>query len=397
MSATATPERVAELAERTRAFVRDVCIPAEARFTGHDLPDELRGELQAAAKQAGIFAPHIPVELGGLGLDMRGWAVVFEEAGYSLLGPVALNCAAPDEGNMHLLELVATAEQKDRYLAPARRRRHPLLLRDDRAAPGAGSDPSRSPPPPSAPTAAGSSTGDKWFITGADGAAFAIWRAPREPGRRGATMFLVDADNPGITRRPRDPDASTRACSRAATSRSLRRLLRAGRRRPRRGRRGLPYAQVRLAPARLTHCMRWLGLARRALDVALDRAAERELFGAPLAELGMAQGLIADSVIDLDASRALIRSVAGCSTAGHARSPRVLRCQGVRLRGGVPRRRPRRCSCSVAIGVVHDLPVARFLREIRPFRIYDGPSETHRWAIARRASRVRARERGTAS
>src|SRR4051794_26059646 len=97
------------LAERTRAFVRDVCIPAEARFTDGELDPALRAELQAAAREAGVFAPHVPPEYGGHGLDIRGWAPVFEEAGYSLLGPQALNCAAPDEGNMRLLELVATS------------------------------------------------------------------------------------------------------------------------------------------------------------------------------------------------------------------------------------------------------------------------------------------------
>ena len=97
---------------------------------------ELRAELQAAARAAGLFAPHVGAEFGGLGLDVRGQAPVFEEAGYSLLGPLALNCAAPDEGNMHLLEVVASAEQKERYLRPLAAGDDPLVLRDDRARPG---------------------------------------------------------------------------------------------------------------------------------------------------------------------------------------------------------------------------------------------------------------------
>src|SRR3954449_6399692 len=135
-------EETPMLAERTRAFVREVCIPAEARFNGHDLDPALRAELQQAAREAGVFAPHVPREYGGHGLDIRGWATVFEEAGYSLLGPQALNCAAPDEGNMHLLRLVATPGQLERYLAPLVRGEARSCFAMTEPAPGAGSDPS---------------------------------------------------------------------------------------------------------------------------------------------------------------------------------------------------------------------------------------------------------------
>lgn len=159
---------------------------------------------------------------------------------------------------------------------------------------------------------------------------------------------------------------------------------------------GFAYAQVRLGPARLTHCMRWLGLAQRALDVALDRAAERELFGSRLDELGLAQGLIADSVIDLEASRALIRRAAAALDAGRpARNETSI--AKVFVSEAVYRVIDRAIQLTGGDGVTHDLPLARFLNEVRPFRIYDGPSETHRWAIARRASRARARERGEPS
>lgn len=102
-----------ELAEQVRGFVGDVVIPAEARdFSEHGLDADLRAELQEQAQRAGLFAPQVKPELGGLGLDMRGLALVLEEPGYSILGPQALNCAAPDEGNMHLLDVVATAERR---------------------------------------------------------------------------------------------------------------------------------------------------------------------------------------------------------------------------------------------------------------------------------------------
>ena len=118
MSDLALPIDAAAIAANVRAFVRDTCIPAEHRLGRHGIDDPLRAELQAAARAAGVFAPQAPSAYGGLGLDMRGQALVFEEAGYSLLGPPALNCAAPDEGTMHLLDVVANAEQKERYLRP---------------------------------------------------------------------------------------------------------------------------------------------------------------------------------------------------------------------------------------------------------------------------------------
>jgi acyl-CoA dehydrogenase len=141
--------------------------------------------------------------------------------------------------------------------------------------------------------------------------------------------------------------------------------------------------------------MRWLGIAERALDVALDRAAERSVFGAPLDELGLAQGLIADSVIDIEASRALIRRAADALDSG-SRGSNETSIAKVFVSEAVYRVVDRAIQLCGGDGVSHDLPLARFLNEVRPFRIYDGPSETHRWAIARRASRRRDAERALA-
>ena len=381
-------DQVADIAERTRAFVREVCLPAEARFTGHDLDAGLRAELQSGARTAGVFAPHVPAEFGGLGLDIRGWSVVFEEAGYSLLGPQALNCAAPDEGNMHLLEVVATDEQKERYLRPLAAGEVRSCFAMTEPHPGAGSDPAALSTRARRVDGGWVIDGSKRFISGAEGAAFSICMARADEG---ATMFLIDADNPGwsVGRRMETTDTvfagghsevALRDCQvgRDAV------LGEVGQ--------GFRYAQVRLGPARLTHCMRWLGLARRALDIALDRAAEREVFGARLEELGLAQGLIADSVIDVEASRSLIRWAAGVlDSGGHGRHETSV--AKVYVAEAVWRVIDRSLQLTGGDGVTGDLPLARFLGEVRPFRIYDGPSETHRWAIARRASRVRAAER----
>jgi alkylation response protein AidB-like acyl-CoA dehydrogenase len=210
----------------------------------------------------------------------------------------------------------------------------------------------------------------------------------------GATMFLVDADNPGwqVGRRMATTDTVFAGGHSEVALRDCRVgpedvLGEVGQ--------GFRYAQVRLGPARLTHCMRWLGLARRALDLALDRAAERELFGARLEELGLAQGLIADSVIDVEASRALIRSAAEVLDAGRPGRHETSIAK-VFVAEAVWRVIDRSLQLTGGDGVTHDLPLARFLNEVRPFRIYDGPSETHRWAIARRAARVRAAERDAA-
>jgi acyl-CoA dehydrogenase len=385
----AVPPEVEALRERVAAFVRDVAIPCEPRDVGeHGLDDGLRAELQEEARRAGVFAPQVPVELGGLGLDVRGMAVVFEEAGYSLLGPQALNCAAPDEGNMHLLHVVATPEQRERYLVPLAAGRIRSCFAMTEPAPGAGSDPAMLRTSATRADGGWSLTGRKWFITGAVGADFAICMAKAPEG---ATMFLIDADNPGW-RVARTVDAIDRSFPGGHAEVVLDDcfvddeavLGEVGE--------GFRYAQVRLAPARLTHCMRWLGAARRALDVALDRAAEREAFGQRLGELGMVQERIAQSVIDIETSRLLIYRCAWELDEGRPgrHESSVAKAHVAEAVDRVVDRSVQICG---ALGVSGDAPLGRLLAETRPFRIYDGPTETHHWAIARRALRRRERER----
>jgi acyl-CoA dehydrogenase len=235
-------------------------------------------------------------------------------------------------------------------------------------------------------------TGRKWFITGAEGAAFAICMARTSEeisGNRGATMFLVDADNPGW-RVERCIDAMDRSFPGGHGEVVFEECVvdedavlgDVGE--------GFRYAQVRLAPARLTHCMRWLGLARRALDVALDRANEREAFGSKLGELGMVQAMIADSVLDLETSRALIWRCAWALDRGDRATTEssIAKAHVAEAVGRVTDRALQICG---SLGVSDDLPLARIAAEIRPFRIYDGPTETHKWSIARKALRMRQR------
>jgi acyl-CoA dehydrogenase len=389
------PGELRDLQERTAAFVRDVVIGIEPRDQGtHGLDDGLRAELQALAREAGLFAPTMPAELGGLGLDVRGQSVVLEEAGYSLLGPQALNCAAPDEGNMHLLERVATEAQRERYLRPLAAGETRSCFAMTEPPPGAGSDPGMLLTTATRQGDGWRIDGTKWFITGAEGAAFAIVMArtgERIEGDRGATMFLVDAGTPGfeilrtldvIDRSFPGGHGEVRFDGCVVGDDAV--LGEVGL--------GYRYAQVRLGPARLTHCMRWLGAARRALDTALDRVAEREAFGSPLGELGMAQRLIAESVIDIETSRALIQRAAWALDTG-APARHETGVAKAHVAEAVHRVVDRCVQLGGGYGVSHDGPLARLAAEIRPFRIYDGPTETHLWAIARRAQRRRAAER----
>jgi acyl-CoA dehydrogenase len=395
MTDFAIPDETEELRGLVRRFVADVAIPAEPRDTGHHgLDDGLRAELQEQARAAGIFAPTVPTELGGLGLDHRAQAVVLEEAGYSLLGPQALNCAAPDEGNMNLLHQVATPEQRERFLVPLAAGRTRSCFAMTEPAPGAGSDPSMLSTEAQRVDGGWSISGRKWFITGGEGAAFAICMArtgEQIAAGRGATMFLVDAGNPGM-RVDRIVDAMDRSFPGGHAEMTFEDcrvsdddvLGEVGE--------GFRYAQVRLAPARLTHCMRWLGTARRALDIALDYAAEREAFGGTLAENGMVQARIAESVIDIETSRLLILRCAWALDQGRS-GGRESSIAKAHVGETVDRVVDRAIQICGALGVSGDAQLARYHAETRPFRIYDGPTETHHWSIAKRALRDRASAR----
>jgi acyl-CoA dehydrogenase len=382
---------VAGLAARTAEFVRTVVAPEEEALGGvaDRGGEELRSRLQKAAREAGVFAPHVAPEYGGHGLDMRGRAVVFEEAGYSLLGPLALNIAAPDEGNMHLLEAVATGEQKERYLRPLAAGDVRSCFAMTEPAPGAGSDPAALATTARRTAGGWLVSGRKWFITGADGAAYTICmaRTSGRPGDRGgATMFLIDAGTPGlrIVRHIETLDDGFFGghCELALDDVFVPEEAVLGE-----VDRGFEYAQVRLAPARLTHCMRWLGIAVRAQEIGVDRARERELFGSRLGDLGMVQAMIADSEIDITASRLLIRQACAELDDGRsaAQSSSIAKTFVAEAVGRVVDRALQICG---ALGVSGDVLLARYHREVRPFRIYDGPSETHRWAIAKRRLRV---------
>ena len=370
------------LQARIRTFIADDIIPLESdpRRTPHGPTEELRRELTAKARTAGLLSPHVSHEYGGLALSHVGRAIAFEEAGYSPLGPLALNVFAPDEGNMHLLEAVATPEQKERWLRPLASAAIRSCFCMTEPPPGAGSDPSML-------TTTARRDGDhfvinggKWFITGADGAAFTIIMANAEG--EGATMFLADMNTSGIV--VERSMGSLDSCFpgghgvvrfedvRVAAADILGEVGK-----------GFQYAQVRLSPARLTHCMRWLGAARRAHDIATDYARRRHAFGKAIGEHEGVGFMLADNEMDLHVARLVTLHCAWVLDQG-----KLARHESSRAKVIVSEATWRVVDRCVQVlggqGVTDETIVARIFADLRAFRIYDGPSEVHRWSIAKR-------------
>jgi acyl-CoA dehydrogenase len=378
-------DQLLALRDATTRFVVDQVQPVESAYLGrlHDA-HEVRGELQRAARAAGVFAPQVPVGLGGLGLNRREQAVILEAAGHSLLGPLALNCAAPDEGNIHLLDVLATPAQRERYLVPLAAGAISSCFAMTEPPPGAGSDPSLLETRATREADMWTIHGRKWFITGAAQADFIICMARTggaQGDRTGATMFLVPTDHPGvrITRVVGSLDQAFLGGHAELTFESctvddgaVLGDIDAG----------FANAQVRLGPARLTHCMRWLGIAQRSQTIAVRYAAMRHAFGSRLADLGMVQHLVAESEIDLTASRSLIAHAADVLDSGLP-AGQITSIAKTFVADAVWRIVDRSIQICGSLGVSEDMPLGTFLREVRPFRIYDGPSETHKWAIAR--------------
>ena len=381
MDFSLTPELV-ELRERTRSFIAEKIIPFERdpRVTSHGPNEDLRRELVSLAKQAGLLTPHASKEMGGLALNHIAKSVVFEEAGYSTLGPTALNIHAPDEGNIHLMEEVATPAQKERWLRPQVEGLIRSCFAMTEPSPGAGSDPSMLS---TVAVKQGSDyvlNGTKWFITGADGASYAIIMARMEDGS--ATMFLTDMDKPGV-HLERNMDAMD-ACFTGGHGVLRFENLRI----PQEDvlgeiGKGFRYAQIRLAPARLTHCMRWLGQARRAHDVAVAYAAQRQAFGKPLAEHEGVGFMLADNDMDLQTARLHIWHTAWLLDRGEKGNYESSRAKVVCSEASW-RVVDRAVQVLGGQGVTTETIVMRIFMDMRAFRIYDGPSEVHRWSMARK-------------
>jgi len=381
MDFSLSPE-IEVLRERVKQFIHEQVIPFEndPRQDSHGPHRELRDELIAKARSAGLLTPHASKALGGMGLSHIEKAVVFEEAGYSWLGPTAMNIHAPDEGNIHLMEEVATEAQKERWLRPQVEGKTRSCFCMTEPAPGAGADPSLLNTTAVRDGDDYLINGLKWLITGADGADYAIIMARIEDGS--ATMFLSDMNREGI-RLVRNLDAMDSCFSGGHGVVEFKNLRipatdvlgEIGK--------GFRYAQIRLAPARLTHCMRWLGQARRAHDLALEYVSKRVAFGKPLVEHEGVGFMIADNDMDLMTARLHIWHTAWLLDKGE-------KCNFESSRSKVVcseaewRVVDRAVQIMGGMGVTNESAVMRIFTDMRAFRIYDGPSEVHRWSMARK-------------
>jgi acyl-CoA dehydrogenase len=373
-----------ELRQKVRRFLEAEVIPLEQQETAQGLTGALLEQVRTKAKAAGLWTPHLPSPLGGLGLGILAMCMLFEEAGRSPLGPIALNCAAPDEGNMHLLHRAATPAQQEKYLLPLAAGTIRSCFAMTEPAPGAGSDPTMLQTRAEKVGDQWIINGRKWFTTGANGAAFAIVAAvtdPQLPAKQGTTLFLVDAATPGF-RLMRDVPTMTTdwpgghgeiVFSDCAVGEGQV-LGGVGS--------GFRLMQVRLGPARLTHCMRWLGAAQRAQEIALHHAKERQAFGKHLAEHQAVQWMLADSAMDIHAARLMTLEAAWKLENGSQARQEVSMCK-VFVAEAVSRVIDRAIQICGAKGVSGDLILERFYRDVRAFRIYDGPSEVHRMVLAR--------------
>ncbi|GGN68270.1 acyl-CoA dehydrogenase family protein [Nocardia rhizosphaerihabitans] len=374
------PADVAELRDRVRKFVDTEIVPYEkdSRVTAHGPTDELRRELIAKAKAAGLLS----VQQRPEGMSHLEQAVIFEAAGWSTLGPVAMNCAAPDEGNMFLLSKVADADQAAEYLDPvvAGTTRSVFAMTEPD---GAGSDPSQLSTTAVRDGGTFVINGRKWLITGAVGAD--TWIIMADVPGEGATLFLCHGDTPGIViervmntmdRNYVEGHCVVRFEDLTLPESSV--LGSVGQ--------AFRYAQLRLAPARLTHCMRWLGAASRAQSIAIEHAKTRTSFGKPI---GRHQGvgfLLAENEIALQQCRLMI-----WWACWHLDKGAKARHESSMVKAMVSEELFKvadRCVQVLGgIGISDETPVAAIFTDMRAFRLYDGPTEVHKYAISRQLLR----------
>lgn len=382
------PKEVLELRERVDNFIRESIVPLEEdpRQGPHGPSEDLRRELVALGRKAGLLSPHAPKEYGGLGLDHRGMAVIFEAAGWSPLGSLALNIAAPDEGNVNLINVVGTPEQKARILPPlVRGEIRTVFTVTETATDGAGADPSLLQTTAQETKDGYVINGRKYMISGVPGADINIVVARTidiNGNDVGATMFFVDIDAPGFKlERMLDTIDSNNPGGHAEVSLTDVKVAKdavlgqVGQ--------GFRNLQVRLGPARLTHCMRWLGQAKRCHAIAVEHAGKRHSFGRTLGEHQGVGFMLVDNEIDLHLSR-LATWQAAWLLDQHDYARNETSMTKVFCSEALGRVVDRSMQVLGSIGITRDTVIERTYRDIRPFRIYDGPSEVHRHALAQR-------------
>jgi acyl-CoA dehydrogenase len=374
-----------EIGERVERFVRETVASYERdpRLEDHGPSEDLVRELRAMAREAGVMTPHILPD--HTHLTQRGTAHVLKKSGLSPLGPVACNTGAPDEGNMFLLGKVATDAQRARFLDKllTGEARSAFFMTEPSADNGAGSDPSMMKTVCVQDGDAWVINGHKTYITGAEGASVGIVMAKAEEG---ACMFLVDLPHPAIkiVRLLDTIDSSMPGGHAEIRIENLRvpasdMLGNPGE--------GFRYAQIRLAPARLSHCMRWHGVATRAHEIATTYACRRRAFGKLLVDHEGVGFMLAENQIDLKQAELMIDWCADALDAGENGNVESSMAK-VAVSESLFRVADRCVQVMGAMGVTRDTIVEQLFREVRAFRIYDGPTEVHKWSLAKKIKKA---------
>jgi acyl-CoA dehydrogenase len=384
-------KRAAEIATRVESFIRNVVVPYEldTRRTSHGPSDELVMELREKARAAGVLTPHILAD--GSHLSQRDTATILKKTGLSPLGPLACNTAAPDEGNTYLLGKIASPEQKQRFLTPLveGRSRSSFFMSEPAEDGGAGSDPSMMKTTAKLDGTHWIINGRKTFITGAEGAKVGIVMAKSDAG---ACMFLIDLPDAAVRiERVLDTiDSSMPGGHAVITIDNLRvpadQMLGASGE-------GFKYAQIRLSPARLSHCMRWHGACTRAHEIATAYTCKREAFGKLLIDHEGVGFMLADNLIDLKQAELMIDWVADVLDTGSLGMTESSMAK-VAVADALFRVADRCVQVMGGTGVTRDTIVEQIFRETRAFRIYDGPTEVHKWSLAKKIKRDQLKQHG---
>jgi acyl-CoA dehydrogenase len=388
------PPQVLELRDKVRAFIHEEIEPAEAHMQKTGQWRDGIIELRRKARQRGLWLPHMPREFGGLGLGPLGIAMISAECGRNRLAPFIVNCQAPDEGNMHTLLHFATPAQKEKYLRPLceGRVRSCFAMTEPEVA---GSDPTQIQTHAEKQGDNWVINGHKWFISGAHGAKFAIVIARTDPDadppQARNSAFIVDLPNPGFEI-VRDIDTMAGKGNHCEI-RFNKCIVSADSMLGPRGQ-GHTLGQVRLGPARLAHCMRWIGNAEVALEMMLKRAMERQVQGGKLIDKQAIQFKISESVMELYQSKLMVLHSAylienklpfrqEVSMAKHHVANTLWRIvdRAIQIHG--------------ALGYSTDTPLESMLRHARSARLVDGADEVHLTQIARHAIEAYKRDGST--
>ncbi|THE62830.1 acyl-CoA dehydrogenase [Salinadaptatus halalkaliphilus] len=384
----ADSEQARAVASRAHDLMEEVVLPLEReRAGGMAVSSGTVADLREAAREYDVYAPQIPEEYGGMGLDFRDALPAFEEAGRSLLGQVAMRVDAPDEGNMHLLELAGDELQKETYLEPLVAGEIKSGFSMTEPMQGAGSDPKMIQTTAERDGDEWVIDGHKWWTTQGLEADILIVLARTDQDAHpyeGCSLFLVPADADGVTvvRDVPHMGGGNRGASHAEIRYENVRVPEEHLLGELNG--GFTHAQERLGPARLTHCMRYSGMAQRSLEIAKAYTSERRGFDSTLSDKQSLRHRIADAETKLHVARTAIRDAADRIAAGDQARVPVSMCK-VFTANATQDAIDLAVQCCGANGIGKDLPISDFYESVRQFRIVDGADEVHRRVIARAA------------